>query len=128
MNPYYSKFLSFDLAFYEIHDDGYDPLKTIENFWKRYSIKTVCDYLVDVETHLANISPNEQQTFAPEELSAFKIELFRTLVAYLIAHYKEIDLSKILPPAILATTKEEVETSKKVYDFFKSTSQVDTNN
>ncbi|MCT1533014.1 hypothetical protein M3B46_18580 [Sphingobacterium daejeonense] len=125
MNPNYSKFLSFDLALYEIHDDGYDPLKTIGTFWSKYPMQVICDYLIELQTDLKLRSPNAEQKIDDEQLYAFSTDLYRVLVAYLIAHYKEIDLSKILSSPVRAIVKEELETSKKVYDFFQNSPQID---
>ena len=45
MKPVYANLVQLDLAFYEIYQEGYSPLKNIKDFWSIYAIDTCKNHI-----------------------------------------------------------------------------------
>ncbi|MGJ1506295.1 MULTISPECIES: hypothetical protein [Sphingobacterium] len=111
MMPNYNSLIQFDLELYEIYRTGYNPVENVKNFWEQYSLSTVYEYIVALQTYVSNEEKVNLQ------LSEFSVHLLRVLIAYLMIHISEMDLRKV--SISVDPNKEELEIFKKIYDFFQ---------
>lgn len=109
------------MVIFETHQPGYDPVKNVQDFWGRYPLSTIQDYIATLQP---NIRDNENLKGHPQ-LSEFSVELLRTLVAYLMIHMTQLDLGKV--SISLEVNKETIDTSKAISDFFNRVSPSNTN-
>lgn len=121
MRSNYAHLILLDLVIYETHRSGYDPVKNVQDFWDKYPLSTIKDYIVVLHP---NTVDNEKMSDNPQ-LSEFSIELLRTLVAYLMIHMTQLDLGKV--SISLEVNKETIDTSKAISDFFNRVSPSSTN-
>lgn len=121
MRSNYAHLILLDLVIYETHRSGYDPVKNVQDFWDRYPLSTIQDYIVALHPDTVD---NEKMRDNPQ-LSEFSVELLRVLIAYLMIHMTQLDLGKV--SISLEVNKETIDTSKAISDFFQRVSQSNTN-
>jgi len=109
------------LVIYETHRSGYDPVKNVQDFWDKYPISTIKDYIVALQPDTVD---NKKMRGNPQ-LSEFSVELLRVLIAYFMIHMTQLDLGKV--SISLEVNKETIDTSKAICDFFNRVSPYNTN-
>ncbi|MDR2273209.1 MAG: hypothetical protein LBF27_20025 [Sphingobacterium sp.] len=121
MKSNYAHLVLLDMVIFETHQPGYDPVKNVQNFWEKYPLIAIQDYIVALQPDTRdkeNLNGNSQ-------LSEFSIELLRTLIAYFMIHMTQLDLGKV--SISLEVNKEAIDTSKAISDFFNRISPSNTN-
>lgn len=121
MKSNYANLVLLDLVIYETHRSGYNPVKNVQDFWDRYPLSTIQDYIVALQPDTVD---NEKMRDNPQ-LTEFSVELLRTLIAYLMIHMTQLDLAKV--SISLEVNKEAKDTSKAISDFFNRVSSHNTN-
>ncbi|WP_313157307.1 hypothetical protein [Sphingobacterium multivorum] len=121
MRSNYAHLILLDLVIYETHRSGYDPVKNVQDFWGRYPLSTIQDYIAALQP---NIRDSENLKGNPQ-LSEFSVELLRVLIAYLMIHMTQLDLGKV--SISLEVNKETIDTSKAISNFFHRVSQSNAN-
>ena len=121
MRSIYAHLILLDLVIYETHRSGYDPVKNVQDFWDKYPLSTIQDYIAALQP---NIRDNENLKGNPQ-LSEFSVELLRVLIAYFMIHTNQLDLGKV--SISLEVNKETIDTSKAISDFFHRVSPSNTN-
>ncbi|WP_343319341.1 hypothetical protein [Sphingobacterium multivorum] len=121
MRSNYAHLILLDLVIYETHRSGYDPVKNVQDFWDKYPLSTIKDYIVVLHPDTVD---NEKMRDNPQ-LSEFSVELLRVLIAYLMIHMTQLDLGKV--SISLEVNKETIDTYKAIFDFFHRVSQSNTN-
>ncbi|KKO89692.1 hypothetical protein AAW12_19005 [Sphingobacterium sp. Ag1] len=121
MRSDYAHLILLDLVIYETHRSGYDPVKNVQDFWDKYPLSTIQDYIVVLHP---DTSDKENLKVNPQ-LSEFSVELFRVLIAYFMIHTTQLDLGKV--SISLEVNKEAIDTSKAISDFFQRVSPSNTN-
>lgn len=119
MKSNYAHLLLFDLVIYETHRSVYDPVGNVQDFWGKYPLSTIQDYIIALQP-----DTSDKEKGNPK-LTEFSVELLRTLIAYLIIHTHKMDLGKI--SISLDINREVIESSKIIYDFFQRVSPSHTN-
>jgi len=109
------------LVIYETHRSGYDPVKNVQDFWDKYPLSTIKDYIVVLHP---NTVDNEKMSGNPQ-LSEFSVELLRVLVAYFMIHMTQLDFGKV--SISVETNKEAIDISKAISDFFNRVSSSNPN-
>jgi len=121
MRSNYVHLVLLDMVIFETHRSGYDPVKNVQDFWDKYPLKEIQDYIVALQPDTidkGNLNSNSQ-------LSEFSVELLRILIAYFMIHMTQLDLVKV--SISLEVNKETIDTSKAISDFFNRISQSNTN-
>lgn len=121
MRSNYAHLILLDLVIYETHRSGYDPVKNVQDFWGRYPLSTIQDYIAALQP---NIRDSENLKGNPQ-LSEFSVELLRVLIAYLMIHTTQLDLGKV--SISIELNKESIDTSKAISDFFRRVSSSNIN-
>lgn len=121
MRSNYAHLILLDLVIYETHISGYDPVKNVQDFWERYPLRTIQDYLAALQPDPAG---NKKMRGNPQ-LSEFSVELLRVLIAYFMIHMTQLDLGKV--SISLEVNKETIDTSKAISDFFNRVSPFNIN-
>ncbi|WON92530.1 hypothetical protein [Sphingobacterium sp. UGAL515B_05] len=121
MRSNYAHLILLDLVIYETHRSGYDPVKNVQDFWDKYPLSTIKDYIVVLHP---NTVDNEKMSGNPQ-LSEFSVELLRVLIAYFMIHMTQLDLGKV--SISIEVNKEAIDTSKAISDFFQRVSPSKTN-
>ncbi|WP_104382923.1 hypothetical protein [Sphingobacterium sp. HMA12] len=121
MRSNYAHLVLLDMVIYETHRSGYDPVKNVQDFWDKYPLSTIKNYIVALHP---NTSDKEKIKSNPQ-LSEFSVDLLRTLIAYLMIHTHQMDLGKV--SISVEVNKEEIETSKTISDFFQRVSPSNKN-
>ncbi|MCS4163786.1 hypothetical protein [Sphingobacterium sp. BIGb0116] len=121
MRSDYAHLILLDLVIYETHRSGYDPVKNVQDFWDKYPLSTIQDYIVVLHP---DTSDKENLKVNPQ-LSEFSVELLRVLIAYLMIHMTQLDLGKV--SISIGVNKEAIDTSKAISDFFNRISPSNTN-
>lgn len=109
------------MVIYETHRSGYDPVKNVQDFWDKYPLSTIKDYIVVL--HPDTIDNEKMRD--DQQLSEFSVELLRVLIAYLMIHMNQLDLGRVSISTEL--NKESIDASKAISDFFHRVSQSNTN-
>ncbi|WP_333863604.1 hypothetical protein [Sphingobacterium sp.] len=120
MNQKYSNLIALDLALYEIHDAGYDPVQKITDFWEKYdliSIQRTIDLLL--RNHTDTNYMNEIYVVSHKQV--FTADLFRLVVAYFMAHTNAIAIDNIdiSDAETTQVTRQELAMTKRIHDIFK---------
>ncbi|WP_286766680.1 MULTISPECIES: hypothetical protein [Sphingobacterium] len=121
MRSNYAHLILLDLVIYETHRSGYDPVKNVQDFWDKYPLSTIKDYIVVLHP---NTVDNEKMSGNPQ-LSEFSVELLRVLVAYFMIHMTQLDFGKV--SISVETNKEAIDISKAISDFFNRVSSSNPN-
>ena len=120
MMPNYNYLIQFDLELYDIYRTGYNPIENVKSFWEQYSLTTVYESITALQSDIRNEGKMKHTPL----LTEFSIHLLRVLIAYLMIHISEMDLSKV--SISVDPNKEELEIIKRIYDFFQRLSQPNT--
>jgi len=121
MRSNYAHLILLDLVIYETHRSGYDPVKNVQDFWDKYPLSTIKDYIVVLHPDTVD---NEKMKDNPQ-LSEFSVDLFRVLMAYCMIHTTQLDLGKV--SISVEVNKEAIDTSKAISDSLNRVSQFNTN-
>lgn len=116
MRSNYAHLILLDLVIYETHRSGYDPVKNVQDFWDRYPLKEIQDYIVALQPDTIG----DEKIRDNPQLSEFSVDLLRTLIAYLKIHTHQMDLGML--SISIEVNKEEIATSKAISDFFRRVS------
>ncbi|HBI87027.1 MAG TPA: hypothetical protein DDY75_03960 [Sphingobacterium sp.] len=111
--PKYNYLIQFDLELYDIYRKGYNPIENVKSFWEQYSLSKVYESIAALQSDIRNEAKMKYNPL----LTEFSIHLLRVLIAYLMIHISEMDLSKV--SISVDTNKEELEIFKRIYDFFQ---------
>ncbi|PUV22761.1 hypothetical protein [Sphingobacterium athyrii] len=119
MNQKYIPVLPLEIAFYEINDKGYDPLKVIRDFWANYHINDCYDNIelvIEKYKYVVEV-PN---VFDANKKHTFFLDLLRLLVAYYQVHSHAIKLDDIGFSCFKVSEhyKEDLKITKRIHDFF----------
>ena len=119
MNQKYSNVLALELAIYQVHDQGYNPLDKIADFWKKYDINTIQNTINTILKH----APAYKKSGNIVQLchkQIFAVDLMRLLIAYFHVHTDHIDISQLDISAAETTQSslDELEITKRIHEFF----------
>ncbi len=119
MNQKSIQLLPFELAYYEIYDNGYDPLNTIREFWSQNTI-TAC------QESLWALFENYRKGIAQEDAADIKhmhtilMKVCRVLMAYFLVHFRKIEIDAVpfafAEPADVITA--DLEAKQRIHSFF----------
>ncbi len=119
MNQHANNLLPFELACYEIYDNGYDPLHTIREFWSQHSIN---DCQENLSTLFDNCRKSEEQQDAADvkQMHTFLMKVCRVLLAYFLVHFRKIGIDAVpfafAEPAEVITA--DLEAKQRIHSFF----------
>lgn len=119
MNQKLNNMLPFELACYEIYDNGYDPLNTIREFWSQHTIN---DCQESLWTLLENYRKGEEQKDAADvkQMHTFLMKVCRVLIAYFLVHFRKIEIDAL--PFAFAESVEaitaDLEAKQRIHSFF----------
>ncbi len=65
MKSNYANLVLLDLVIYETHRSGYNPVKNVQDFWDRYPLSTIQDYIVALQPDTVD---NEKMRDNPQVL------------------------------------------------------------
>ncbi|WP_313154639.1 hypothetical protein [Sphingobacterium multivorum] len=122
MKAIYEDLLHLDRPFYEIHEDSYDPLKCIENFWDNYPLATIRENLYALNLKCKTLGTASESKLEAVQQPLFLADILRTLIAYFLMHSRHIDTNQI-KLSTLDLNMEEIRLTKKINDFFQSINQ-----
>jgi len=125
MKAIYEDLLRLDRPFYEIHEDSYDPLKCIENFWDNYSLASIREYLYALDFKCKNLETAAESKLEAVQQTLFLADVLRALIACFLTHSRQIDTDQIKLSTLEANMKE-IRLTKKINDFFQSINQSKT--
>lgn len=119
MNQKLNNLLPFELACYEIYDNGYDPLNTIREFWSQHTIK-------DCQETLWALFENFRKGIAQEDAGDVKqmhtvlMKVCRVLMAYFLVHFRRIGIDAV--PFAFAQAADvimaDLEAKQRIHSFF----------
>jgi len=109
MNQKYANVLALQLAVYEAHDHGYNPIEKINDFWKKYDINTLQN---SFDTILKNASSYKK--------SGNVLQLCHRQVFAADVHIGHIDMQQVDISGAETTLSslEELEITKRIHHFF----------
>ncbi len=119
MNQQSNNLLPFELACYEIYDNGYNPLNTIREFWSQH---TITDYQESLWTLFENYRKGIAQEDATDvkQMHIFLMKVCRLLMAYFLVHFRKIEIDAVLfafaEPAEVITA--DLEAKQRIHSFF----------
>jgi len=119
MNHKSNKLLPFELACYEIYDNGYDPLNTIREFWSQH---TVDDCQESLWALFENYRKSEMQQDVADvkQMHTFLMKVCRVLVAYFLVHFRKTEIDAVpfafAEPADIITA--DLEAKHRIHSFF----------
>jgi hypothetical protein len=122
MKAIYEDLLHLDRPFYEIHDDSYDPLKCIENFWDNYSLVSIREYLYALDFKCKILETVAESKLEAVQQTLFLADVLRALIAYFLVHSRHLDTTQI-KLSTLDANMEELQLTQKISDFFQSINQ-----
>ena len=124
MNNFYKKLLALDLAFYKTHEEGYDPIEDIKEFWEKYDLKSFQDHIFFLFLSQDGIPDNRKPIYSADQLQEFLIDLLHLIRGYFEAHTKEEDLSKIDLKSISKSNinDQKQKLNKEIFEFFERVS------
>ncbi|MGJ1435160.1 hypothetical protein [Sphingobacterium siyangense] len=124
MNQKSNNLLVFELACYEIYDNGYDPLNTIREFWSQHTIS-------DCQESLWSLFENYRKGIVQEDaadvkqMHTFLMKVCRVLIAYFLVHFRKIKMDAVPfafaePAEVIAT---DLEAKQRIHSFFNRISE-----
>jgi len=119
MNQKSNNLLPFELACYEIYDNGYDPLKTITEFWSQH---TITDCQESLWTLFENYRKSTVQEDAADvkQMNTFLMKVSRVMMAYFLVQFRKIGIDTVpfafTEPAGVITA--DLETKQRIHSFF----------
>ncbi|WP_343566615.1 hypothetical protein [Sphingobacterium sp.] len=124
MNQKSNNLLPFKLACYEIYDNGYDPLKTITEFWSQHTINDCQESLWALFENYRK-SEEQQDTADKKQMHTFLMKVCRVLIAYFHVHFRKIEIDAV--PFALAEPTEaiiaDLEAKQRIHSFFNRISE-----
>lgn len=119
MNQKYSNVLALELALYEIHDKGYDPIQKIIDFWEKYDLISIQNTInLLLKNHTDTNYMNE--IYVVSHKKVFSADLFRLLVAYFMTHTNPVSVDNIDISDAETTqiSRQELSITKRIHEFF----------
>lgn len=119
MNQKSSNLLPFELACYEIYDNGYNPLNTIREFWSQHTIN---DCQESLRTLLETYRRGAVQVDAADvkQMHTFLMKVCRVLMAYFLVHFRKIGIDTV--PFAFTEPAEvimaDLEAKQRIHSFF----------
>ncbi|WP_294346222.1 hypothetical protein [Sphingobacterium sp.] len=121
MKSNYAHLILLDMVIYETHRKEYNPLQIVQNFWGKYSLSTILEHMVALQPNVDNTEGN----YTIDQLSSFSVDILRTTIAYFMLHMDKVDLGKV--PISTSVNEEELQATKRIFDFFQRVSKSNTN-
>jgi len=121
----YLSFARLDMACYELHEHGYDPLKNIADFWGTYSLTTIRAYILASYVKYVDEDVSIDLEFTPGQQVTFLADLQRVLMAYFVVHVRNLDSREI--SFSTATNEEELKSTKVIFDVYRNLSKLTPN-
>ena len=119
MNRILALQLAFDFIIFDVHKDDYEPIKDIEAFWNEHALETISANILQLLSTYLDGGLDENKLLKDAEMQEFATALYRVLIAYCVANYRHIDLSKMqLSAEAKASIGKGMELSRKVAEFF----------
>ncbi|MGJ1290329.1 hypothetical protein [Sphingobacterium multivorum] len=119
MNQQANNLLPFELACYEIYDDGYDPLNTIREFWSQHTIND-CQKSLWALFENYRKGEGQQDITDIKQMHAFLMKVCRVLIAYFLVHFHKIGIDAVpfafAEPAEVITA--DLEAKQRIHSFF----------
>ncbi|WP_426791758.1 hypothetical protein [Sphingobacterium sp. WOUb80] len=119
MNQKSNNLLPFELACYEIYDNGYDPLNTIREFWSQHTIND-CQENLWVLFENYRKGEGQQDIIDVKQMHAFLMKLCRVLIAYFLVHFRKIEIDAV--PFAFTQSAEvitaDLEAKQRIHSFF----------
>lgn len=119
MNQKSNNLLPFELACYEIYDNGYDPLNTIREFWSQHTINDCQESLWALLENYRK-SEGEEDAADVKQMNTFLMKVCRVLIAYFLAHFRKIEIDAV--PFAFAEPAEviiaDLEAKQRIHSFF----------
>ena len=119
MNQKSNNLLPFELACYEIYDNGYDPLNTIREFWSQHTINDCQENLWALLENYRK-SEGEEDAADVKQMNTFLMKVCRVLIAYFLVHFRKIGIDAV--PFAFAEPAEviiaDLEAKKRIHSFF----------
>lgn len=119
MNQQSNNMLPFELACYEIYDNGYDPLNTIREFWSQYTINDCQESLWSLFENYRK-SEVQQDAIDVKQMHTFLMKVCRVLMAYFLVHFRKIKIDAV--PFAFAEPEEtiiaDLEAKQRIHIFF----------
>jgi len=119
MNQKSNNLLPFELACYEIYDNGYDPLNTITDFWSQHKI-TDCQESLWVLFENYRKCVVQENTVDVKQMHTFLMQLYGVLIAYFLVHFRKIGIDSV-PFAFAEPTDvitADLEAKQRIHSFF----------
>ncbi|WP_313236496.1 hypothetical protein [Sphingobacterium multivorum] len=124
MNQQSNNLLPFELACYEIYDNGYDPLNTIREFWSQHTIKDCQESLGALFEKYRKCEVNEYAADV-QQMHTFLMKVCRVLMAYFLVHFRKIEIDAV--PFAFAEPAEtiitDLEAKQRIHSFFNRISE-----
>ncbi len=118
MKQMYANLLQLDRPFYEVHEDGYDPLLSIVRFWDGYPLAAIREYLIALNRALADGGTAVHTKNETINHAIFCADVLRVLIAYFLTHSRNIDV-RTINLSKLEANDQEIKLTKKIHDFFQ---------
>jgi len=119
MNRILALQFAFDWLIYEVHKVYYNPIEEIEAFWNQYALDAISANTLQLLSTYLDGGAGENKLLKDEKMQEFATALYRVLIAYNVATYRNIDLRKMqLSAEAEERIGKELELSKKVAEFF----------
>ena len=119
MNQKSNNLLHFELACYEIYDNGYDPLNTIREFWSQHSINDCQESLWALIENYRKCE-GQQDITDVKQMHTFLMQLYGVLIAYFLVHFRKIGIDAVpfsfAEPAEVITA--DLEAKQRIHSFF----------
>ena len=119
MNQQSNNLLPFELACYEIYDNGYDPLNTLREFWSQHTITELQEILWVLFENYRKGTVQEDVADV-KQMHTFLMKVCRVLMAYFLAHFRKIGIDAV--PLVFAESIESItadlEAKQRIYSFF----------
>ncbi|OOG19624.1 hypothetical protein BWD42_06850 [Sphingobacterium sp. CZ-UAM] len=124
MNSFYKKLLALDLVFYKTHEQGYDPMVDIEEFWEKYDLKSFQDHIFYLFLSQDGIPDNKKPIYSADQLQEFLMDLLHLIRGYFEARNRGTDLSKINLKSVSKSNMNDREQklNKEIFEFFERVS------
>ncbi|MGJ1516319.1 hypothetical protein ACR79N_15120 [Sphingobacterium siyangense] len=121
MNQKSNNMLPFELACYEIYDNGYDPLNTIREFWSQHKINDCQESLWALFENYRKCTVQED-AIDVKQMHTFLMKVCRVLMAYFLVHFRKIEIDAV--PFAFAEPAEaiiaDLEAKQRIHSFFNS--------
>lgn len=119
MNQKYSNLLALELAKYQVHDQDYNPLDKIVDFWKKYDINTIQN---TINTVLEQAPAHKKRDNIVQlcHKQIFAVDLMRLLIAYFHVHTDHIDINQldISGAETTQSSLDQLGITKQIQEFF----------